>query len=121
MKTETTTEAPTVGSSALFCDCVNWCRDGRDMFSEHHPRCKHYEPPPDDPRYARFGKAMWEMIRKHGEEFCWDEWSEDVLPLAEKARLCQRVKYDPEKHGEMEAEPGSEIWWWGEVSVPANA
>lgn len=58
---------------------------------------------------------MWDMIEKMGEEFCWDEWSEDVLPLAERAGLCRRVIYDPEIHGTIESEPGDEIWWWGDA------
>ena len=58
---------------------------------------------------------MWQMIEKLGGDFCGDEWSEDVLPLAERAGLCSRVIYDPEKHGEgIEADPGDEIWWWGD-------
>jgi hypothetical protein len=28
--------------SPLFCECINWCRDGRDMISPHHPQCEHY-------------------------------------------------------------------------------
>lgn len=116
---EENTGAGSVVSDDLFCECVNWCRDGRDMLSPHHPRCEHYEPPPADPRYARFGKLMWEMIEKIGGEFCWDEWSEDVLPLAARAGLCCRVKYDPEIHGPgIEAEPGDEIWYWG--NLPQN-
>jgi hypothetical protein len=71
-----------------------------------------------DPRHAVFGKLMWEMIQKMGGDFCGDEWSEDVLPLAERAGLCSRATYDPEKHGDgIEAEPGDEIWWLGD-SIP---
>ena len=77
--------------------------------------CEHYRPTPPDPRYAVFGKLMWGMIQKMGGDFCGDAWSEEVLPLAEKAGLCARVKYDPEKHGYIEdAEPGHDIWWWGD-------
>lgn len=81
----------------------------------HHWRCDHYIPPPPvDPRFARFGEALWQYIIKRGGDFCRDEISEDILPLAEAAGLCCRVKYDPEIHGDMiDAEPGCEIWWWG--------
>lgn len=97
----------------LFCECVNWCRD---MLSPHHPRCEHYQSPPDDPRYAIFGKLMWEMIEQIGGEFCGDEWSEYVLPLAQRAGLCRRVIYDPAIHGDgIDAEPGCEIWYWGDT------
>jgi len=103
------------------CECVNWCRDGRDM-SPHHPRCKHYTPDPPDPRYAVFGFLMWEMIRKLDEEFCWSEWSEEVLPIAQKAGLCKRVAYDPEKHGLMvDADKGDMIWFWGDEKTGGEA
>ena len=99
----------------LPCDCRDWCRDGRDMMSIHHPRCQHYTPPPTDPRFARFGEAMWKFITKKGEDFCGDELSEDILPMAQAAGLCCRVEYNPETHGEgIEADPGDEIWWWGD-------
>jgi hypothetical protein len=85
---------------------------------------------PPDPRHAIFGKLMWGMIQKMGGDFCGDEWSEEVLPLAQKAGLCGRVIYDPDKHGYIEdGEPGHEIWWLGEpyssnvpdeVSLPAS-
>lgn len=102
-------------SSPLFCECVNWCRDGRDMFSPHHPHCAKYTPPPADPRLARFGAAVWKHITDIGGEFCGSEISEDILPLAESAGLCCRVEYDPKNHGEIvEADPGDEIWWWGD-------
>lgn len=101
--------------SSLFCACVNWCRDGRDMFSPHHPGCEHYTPPSADPRFARFGEAMWEYITTIGGDFCGEEISEDILPLAQAAGLCCRVEYDSEIHGEnIEADPGDEIWWWGD-------
>jgi hypothetical protein len=101
--------------SELFCECVNWCRSSQPLTDEHHINCEHYKPSPPDPRYAVFGKLMWQMIEEIGGEFCWDEWSETVLPMAERAGLCSRVIYDPEKHGDgIEAEPGDEIWWWGD-------
>ena len=79
------------------------------------------EPPPTDPRYARFGKLMWEMIEKIGGEFCWDAWSDDVLPLAQRAGLCRRVIYDPAIHGDgIDAEPGCEIWYWGADDLSQN-
>jgi hypothetical protein len=101
-----------------YCECRNWCRDGRDMFSPHHPRCERYTPPPTDPRFAHFGEAMWRYITKLGGDFCGEEISEDILPLAQAAGLCCKVAYDPEKHRSIiEAEPGDEIWWWGD-SLP---
>jgi ribosomal protein L32 len=84
------------------------------MFSPHHPRCDKYTPPPADPRFARFGEAMWKFITKNGGDFCDDELSEDILPLAQASGLCCLIGYDPEIHGEMDADPGVKIWWWGD-------
>lgn len=97
-----------------ICECRDWCRDGRDMVSLHHPRCAKYTPPPADPRFAAFGKSLWEYITKLGSDFCGEEFSEDILPLAESAGLCRQVEYSPELHGDMEAEPGDLVWWWGD-------
>lgn len=100
------------------CECKNWCSDGRDMYASHHHNCQHYTPPPPDPRFARFGEAMWSYITKLGGDFCGEEISEDILPLAAAAGLCCRVTYYPEAHGqEIEAERGDVIWWWGDWNV----
>jgi len=94
------------------CGCVNWARDGRDMFSPHHYHCGKYEQPSKDPRHARFGELVWNMIQEVGDDFFASEWSEDVMPLAERAGLCASMAYDPEIHGEMDAEPGDQVWIW---------
>jgi hypothetical protein len=91
------------------------------MFTQHHPRCEHYTPPPADPRLAHFGEAMWSFITKQGGDFCRNEISEDILPLAQAAGLCCRIGYDPEIHGAMDADPGDEIWWWGDSFSGPNA
>jgi hypothetical protein len=73
-------------------------------------------------KFEVFGEAMWKLISHPETNFCGDEWSEDVLPLAEAAGLCGRVKYDPAIHGEdIEADPGDEIWWWGEANAKGDA
>lgn len=119
MEKITPDDRPLAGAScSSLCECVGWACEDINLILDgngHHPRCEKYAPPKIDPRHAVFGKLMWKMIQKIGGDFCDDEWSEDVLPLAEKAGLCARVEYDPEKHGEgIEAEPGDEIWWWGD-------
>lgn len=99
------------------CRCEVWaCDDISKIFNGngHHPRCEHYAVPPTDPRFAAFGRAVWDYIRRRGGEFCEEEISEDILPLATWAGLCERVAYDPAIHGDgIDAEPGSEIWYWG--------
>ncbi len=61
---------------------------------------------------------MWKYITNLGGDFCGEEISEDILPLAQAAGLCRRVEYDPAIHGEgIEADPGSEIWYWGNKQI----
>jgi hypothetical protein len=38
---------------------------------------------------------MWKYITNQGGDFCGEEISEDILPLAQAAGLCCRVEYDP--------------------------
>ena len=62
---------------------------------------------------------MWKYITNLGGDFCGEEISEDILPLAQAAGLCCRVEYDPAIHGEgIEADPGGEIWYWGNKNYP---
>ena len=107
------TIAKAEGGGTISCECRDWCRDGH-MVSLHHPRCSKYTPPPDDPRFAKFGKAVWKYITDQDGGFCGGECSEDILPLAQAAGLCRQVEYSPELHGTMEAEPGDLVWWWGD-------
>jgi hypothetical protein len=98
-----------------FNDPKGEAGDKKAPMNPHHPRCEHYTPPPADPRYDRFGEAMWKYITNQGGDFCGEEISEDILPLAQAAGLCCRVEYDPAIHGEtIEADPSDEIWWWGD-------
>lgn len=58
---------------------------------------------------AGFGRDVIDWIIAN--EF-WNDYSgDDFMPLAEKHGLAQRVPYDPEKHGEIEAEEGDFIWF----------
>jgi len=118
-------DQPAIGDPGVpgpgSCECLMWACHDVGLIIEgngHHPHCKHYQAPPIDPRHARFGEAMWEYILKRGGEFCGDEISEDILPLAERAGLCHRVRYDPEIHGDgIDVDEGDEIWWWGYADV----
>jgi hypothetical protein len=63
---------------------------------------------------------MWKYITRYGEDFCGEEISCDILPLAADAGLCCQVEYDPAIHGDViEAEPGDLIWWWGDFQPNA--
>lgn len=61
----------------------------------------------DAPDYESFGKAVVSLFHWWG-----DEWSEDIMPLAVQSGLAERVPYDPELHGDCEADPGDEMWVW---------
>lgn len=72
------------------------------------------EPPLETP-HARFGRLMHEYLANRDDWYS-DEWSEEIMPIAEQCGLAEEVIYDPEAHGEIEdAEPGCEVWIWKEV------
>lgn len=65
----------------------------------------------------QLGLQLLDRAKEVCAEGDWDEWSEEVMELAEKLGVgnVRRVAYDPAVHGEgIEAEAGDLIWWWGE-------
>jgi len=70
-------------------------------------------PDPVSRDFHKFGTSVWKWIEKQGSEFCGNEISEEVLPLAQAAGLCKQVPYIEELHGDMDAVPGDLIWFWG--------
>lgn len=57
---------------------------------------------------AAWGRAIWDWLR--------EMLTEDLMKLAERHSRARRVKYNPDLHGGIcDAEPGDEIWWWGEA------
>jgi hypothetical protein len=63
-----------------------------------------------------FGELVWRWVTaKGGDIFCHED-SEELMQFAAKAGLVKRVVYDPALHGEIEATPGDEIWYWGETA-----
>jgi hypothetical protein len=95
------------GTSAYIMELIDLCRKMErerneaaqsesklDALVEHHTRmiiahAKEVDAlmwaQPADPRYARFGEAMWKYITDQGGDFCGEEISEDILPLAQAA------------------------------------
>ena len=67
-----------------------------------------------DNNYQDFGKAIWEWVRDSGTEFFYAEESESILEIAERFGLVRRVNYDPDVHGEIDAEKGDSIWYFGD-------
>jgi hypothetical protein len=73
-----------------------------------------------DNAFAGFGRAVMEWILDYPD--WWDdEFSEDIMPLAEKFGLAERVPYNPEIHGEgVDAGTDDEIWWIDREKWPAT-
>lgn len=65
---------------------------------------------------AQWGRVLWDWLREMLPDagVCLEFDTEDLMRLAQKHGRAQRVTYDPKVHGELDAEPGSEIWWWGD-------
>lgn len=75
------------------------------------------------PQEAEFGCLIWRWIKAQTREGGMIDGPDvdEIMSLAEAAGLCGIVVYDPERHGEIaEAEPGSEIWWWGKAEPRAE-
>ena len=61
-----------------------------------------------------FGEAIWAWIKGRGGEIFEYEDSEEIMEIAERHGLADRVNYDPKIHGDINADPGDEIWWFGD-------
>lgn len=64
---------------------------------------------------AEFGRELWKFITDDLADcgMCLELDTEALMQLAMDHGKAQKVKYDPAIHGDnIEAEPGSEIWWW---------
>jgi len=88
MDTNTQKQSPAGQSPALAVDA--WLGFGREVFAEVTERV---------------------ATESMGIE------DERIMEIAEKHGLARRVEYDPARHGEVDAEPGAGIWWWGQPNV----
>ena len=64
-----------------------------------------------------WGCVLWDWLREMLPDAgcCVEFDTEDLMRLAEKHGRAGKVKYDPAIHGDIsDAEPGDEIWWWGD-------
>lgn len=59
---------------------------------------------------ADCARALFRWMRAES-FFGWEE-SEELLPIMQAHGFVERKAYDPEKHGDMEAEPGDIVWIW---------
>ncbi len=64
-----------------------------------------------------FGKDIWTWIKEHGESVFEIEEVEDIMEIATRHGLVEKVAYDPEIHqnihGDDYLDPGDQIWWYG--------
>lgn len=71
-------------------------------------------------KLTAFGKQVWELFTNNFDSLD-EEACDEVMEIALEAGLAKRVPYDPEKHGDcFEADPGQEIWWWGQPEPKEN-
>jgi hypothetical protein len=68
---------------------------------------------------AEWGKALWNYLRDLLADAgcCFEIDPEDLMHLAAQHGRAKKVIYNPAIHGEIDTEPGSEIWWWGDDSI----
>lgn len=88
MDTKTDTQSPAGHSPALAVDA--WLGFGREIFAEVTERVATESMGEDDER---------------------------IMEIAEKHGLARRVKYDPALHGNVDAETGADIWFWGKPNT----
>ncbi len=68
----------------------------------------------------QFAKVALDKVKERTASGESDENDDALLELAARIGYgnVRRVKYDPEKHGEVvDVEPGQEMWFWGEEKV----
>ena len=69
---------------------------------------------------AEWGHVLWDWLREMLPDAgcCLEFDTEELMKLAEKHGRASRVKYEPRIHGGIcDANPGDEIWWWGDDLV----
>ena len=57
-------------------------------------------------QFAAFGEAVFDYLHEHVDEQGEELW--DISELAVHVGVCHRAVYDPEKHGECDAEAGED-------------
>lgn len=62
--------------------------------------------------YAKFGESVWTWIISQYPD-CASEEIETMMEWAGQSGLCVRIEYDPKIHGEIDADVGDRIWYWG--------
>ena len=70
--------------------------------------CAHYR----DRRFYDFGVDAWAKTQDEVTNFDCSEFTNELMDVAVKSGLCVHVPYDPETHGEMDADEGDMIYYW---------
>lgn len=88
-------------------DSVDW-RWSPDYVESLEARVEELE------RAVKFGQIMLEATKEAIREGAFEMDAEQAANDAVNVGLIQYVPYDPEKHGEVEAEVGDNIYYWGD-------
>lgn len=65
------------------------------------------------PDWSAFGREVFAEVAERVAIACMGEEDEAIMEIAAKHGIVQSVPYDPALHGEIDAEPGTRIWFWG--------
>jgi len=118
-------EAATMGAAALRSPGAGAMREAAAQIVEHYREGRWVDlaaairalplPAPEVPdKFAAFGRMVFDAAAGRFADGTMDETDHDNMELAVKAGLAEHVRYDPEKHGDVQdAEPGDKIVWWG--------
>lgn len=121
-------ESDCVGWTAEAEWAIEWERqlDGRNWEKVpevlREPGSHAARPAPDGSASdAEWGRVLWDWLREMlpYSGCCLEIDTEDLMRLAEKHGRARKVEYNPDIHGGgmCDAEPGDEIWWWGDQGV----
>jgi hypothetical protein len=75
-------------------------------------------------KFAEFGRLCLQSAKEAIADGSMGEEDEETMELAQRLGVgnVRRVIYDPALHGDVdEAEPGSEIWYWGAAALQRPA
>jgi len=89
----------------------NLKRDSKIEQSANENHCEPIGISPDElqiAKMAQFGEKVWKLFANMNPEV-----REEIMEIASELGMVNKVRYDPNIHGELiEAEFGQYIWWW---------
>lgn len=96
-------------------ESCKWCQACNHNPFAARPSEESSRPAPGSANLAAFGSEILEAAKERVADCGGGEYDDDIMEVAHRHGLVQRVVYDPDKHGKVneDCEPGNEIWWWG--------